>query len=96
MLILHLQNKGKIMNSVRKTGGKNNELEVLTKDREIYLHKNRNDFSIDSFNSKIASNDDAYEGSTEFQDIESLITDLRKLDVSESQIVEIKKLWNLL
>jgi hypothetical protein len=84
------------MNSVRKTGGKNNELEVLTKGREIYLHKNRSDFSIDSFNSKIASNDEAYEGSTEFQDIESLITDLRKLDVSDSQIVEIKKLWNLL
>jgi hypothetical protein len=84
------------MNSVRKTGGKNNELEVLTKDREIYLHKNRNDYSIDCFNSKIANNDDAYEGSNEFQDIESLIIDLRKLDVSDSQIVEIKKSWNLL
>lgn len=80
---------------VKKTKGANQEVEIITDKYEIYVHQESGIFVYDCFNSKIANNDAAYEGTDSCEDFNSLAQELKDLGVSEAQLVELKKIWKL-
>lgn len=80
---------------VKKTNGANKEVEIITDKYEIYVHIDAGMFTYDCFNSKIANNDAAYEGSDSCDDFQSLGQELKKLGAMDTQIVELKKIWKL-
>lgn len=81
--------------SIKNLGGKNQEVEIITKKYEIYIHRHKSHYFVDYFNSRIKNDEQAHEGSSEFEDFESLRAELEALEVSGDDIAELKKIYRL-
>jgi hypothetical protein len=80
---------------IKKTGGHHQEIEIITDQHDLYLHRDKSGFTLDVFNSKVKDDDQAYEGGESYDDFEALAEVLSSYGVSKEDIVAVKNAWRL-